>query len=483
MNFSFRILIAILVTPLFSTPLFAPIDRAKIRSLISDKPNLIPVAIIGGGPTGLSAAIPLARSGYQTVVFQGAKPGGELADAQIVENWPAVPKMSGASAMGILERQAREFGTQLVPLVVENVEVTSWPYKISLNNGTHVYALTIIIATGSTQRMLGVEGEQRYWGKGVFSCGLCDGHYARGKRAVIVGGGDIAIQRALQLLPESQHVTLIVPGTDMTAHESMQEKIKGQPTISVIYSKEIKEIVGDENEITSVLLKDTTTDETSSLPTSCVFLSTGLTPNTELFKNKISIDDNGCIMLKQCTKSQNTEIEGIMAAGTVSDNLYRQIATISGEGTKAGMDALAWLSKWGFDSTLRPLLNQNKYIPPIIPHPLIKHITTLRELKSALKDQKPILLEIYSPGCPSCRKMEGPLTSLAEQYKTGITIYKIDKDKLYSPIELYNINLIPAFLLLKNGKEIARLEGESNLTQLRELIRRGLEKLQVPRTS
>lgn len=483
MNFSFRILITILGTTLFSAPLFAPIDIAQIPSLVADKPNLIPVAIIGGGPTGLAAAIPLARSGYQTVVFQGAKPGGELADAQIVENWPGVAKMSGAAAMAKLEEQAREFGTQLVPLVVDSVEITSWPYKISLNNGTHVYALTVIIATGSTQRMLGVEGEKTYWGKGVFSCGLCDGHYARGKHASIVGGGDIAIQRALQLLPEAEHITLVVPGQRMSAHKSMQEKIKGQPTISVLYSKEVQEIVGDENGITNLLLKDTATGETTSLSTSCVFLSTGLTPNTELFKDKLSIDADGCLMLKNCSQSQNTSIEGIMAAGTVSDPIYRQIASITGEGTKAGMDALSWLSKWGFDSTLRPLLTQNKYIPPRIPHPLIKHIATMRELKSALKDQKPILLEFYSPGCPSCRKMEGPLTSLAEQYKTALTVYKIDKDKLYSPIELYDINLIPAFLLMKNGKEITRLEGESTLTQLRERITKGLEGLQVPQKS
>lgn len=461
-----------------SSALFAPIDPAKIPSLIADKKPLIAVAIIGGGPTGLAAALPPARSGYTPVVFQGPKPGGELREAQVVENWPGLCKQSGASCMDKLEAQAVGFGAQIVPLVVDELDVSTWPYKLSLNNGTHVYALTVIIATGSTQRMLGVEGEQTYWGKGLFSCGLCDGSYARGKDAVIIGGGDIAIQRALQLLPEACHITLIIPGPRMSAHETMQEKIKDQPSISLIFNKEVKEIVGTDKGITHVMLYDTVTKETSPFSTSCVFLSTGLTPNTELFKGKITLAQDGCVSLKD-TRSQETALEGIMAAGTVSDPTYRQIAAITGDGTKAGMDALSWLSKWGFDSQLRGLLSPNSYIPPKIPHPLIKHIATLREFRHALRDQKPVLLEFYSPECPSCRKMEGPLTTVTEEHKNRINVYKIDKDKLYSLIEQFDINLIPAFLLMKNGKEITRLEGESNLAELSERVRKGLQE-QVP---
>ncbi len=465
----------ILVSFLGYSTLFAPIDSSEIPASISHKIPLVAVAIIGGGPTGLAAALPPARSGYQPVVFQGPKPGGELAEAQVVENWPGLEKLSGAAAMEKLEHQAREFGTLIVPLMVDDLDVTSWPYKLTLNNGTHVYALTVIIATGSTQAMLGIEGEQTYWGKGLFSCGLCDGSYARGKDAVIIGGGDIAIQRALQLLPEARHSTLIVPGPRMTAHESMQEKIKGLEAISLLYNKEVKEIVGDEKGITHIMLYDTVTHETSPFPTSCIFLSTGLTPNIELFKGKIDITKDGCVTLKECSRSQNTALEGIMAAGTVSDPTYRQIATIAGDGTKAGMDALSWLSKWGFDSTLRPLLSSNTYTPPVIPHPSIKYITTLSEFGRVLMEPKPVLLEFYAPGCPSCRKMEGPLTTITENYKEALNVYKIDKDKLYSLIELYDINLIPAFLLIKNGKEVSRIEGESNLASLSDQVKKGLE--------
>ena len=270
---------------------------------------------------------------------------------------------------------------------------------------------------------------------------------------MIIGGGDIAIQRALQLLPEALHSTLIVPGPHMTAHESMQEKIKGLRSVSVLYNKEVKEIVGDEKGITDIMLYDRVTHETSPFATSCVFLSTGLTPNIELFKGKIDITKEGCVTLKECSRSQNIALEGIMAAGTVSDPTYRQIAAIIGDGTKAGMDALSWLSKWGFDSTLRPLLSLHPYIPPVIPHPAIKHITTLDEFRRTLEEPKPALFEFYAPGCPSCRKMERSSSKVTEDYKADLNVYKIDKDKLYSLIEFYDINLIPAFLLMRNGKE------------------------------
>jgi len=465
-----------------STLLYAPIDIEKIPSLIAHKENLIPVAIIGGGPSGIAASINPARSGFQTVIFQGPKPGGELRDAQLIENWPGFGKMSGAEAMDKFEAQAREFGVQIVPLVVDDLNITSWPYKLTLNNGTSVHALTVIIATGSTQRMLGIEGETTYWGKGLFSCGLCDGSYSRGKNAVVIGGGDIAIQRALQLLPEALQITIMVPGSRMSAHETMQEKIKKQPSITIKYNKEVKEIVGNDKGVTHIMVYDTQTHETSAFPTCCVFLSTGLTPNTELIQGKIPIAKDGCISLQECARNQHTIIEGIMAAGTVSDAQYRQISAIVGDGTKAGMDALNLLSKWGFDSTLRPLLSsEHTYRPPTIPHPLIKHIASLEEFKKVLNKTKPILVEFYSPSCPSCRKMEGPLTTATEEFKHMLDVYKIDKDQLYSLIEQYDINLIPAFLLMKNGKEVARLEGsDSNLTLLLEKIKKGLGASQAP---
>ena len=163
-----------------------------------------------------------------------------------------------------------------------------------------------------------------------------------------------------------------------------------------------------------------------------------------------------------------------MAAGTVSDPTYRQIATIRAS-NKAGMDALSWLSKWGFDSTLRPLLSSNPYTPPFIPHPSIKHITAYGNLGVYLWNQSRCFLNFMHPDALPAEKWECFFTTITENYKTALNVYKIDKDKLYSLIELYDINFIPAFLLMKNGKEVSRLEGESNLTSLSDQVKKGLK--------
>ena len=287
----------------------ATIDTEKVPALLKDKTNIIPVAIIGSGPAGLSAAIPPARSGYHTVVFQGPKPLGELSEAYAVENWPAVPKASGELTMQRLEDQVRQFGVHLVPLLVSNVDFSTWPYKLSLNDGTSVYALTVICATGSTQQKLGIEGESTYWGKGLFSCGLCDGSYAQDKDTVVIGSGDIAIQRVLQLAPVAHKVTLIARGAALKAHQTMQHKIENLSNVSVLYNKELKEILGTETNITHVVLYDSVTKENLHYPTTSVFLSTGLTPNTELFKGILPQEANGCIALVKNSRSQQTPIE------------------------------------------------------------------------------------------------------------------------------------------------------------------------------
>jgi len=482
----------ILVLSIWSTALFAPANTEKkpellekIPELLKDKQNIIPVAIIGGGPAGLSAAMNPARSGYHTVVFQGPKPGGELNDSEMVENWPAIERQSGAEVMRKLEKQVSEFGAHLVPLVIDDIDFKQWPFKIKLNNGTTAYALTVIICTGSTQRKLGIEGEHTYWGKGLFSCGLCDGSFTKDKSTVIIGGGDIAVQRALQLFRDAKDITMIVPGPHMTAHQSMQDKLKDIDTISFLYNKEIKEIAGTEKDITHVVVYDTVTKETSTVPTTSVFLSTELTPNTELFHGKLPIDKNGCIKLKN-SKCQQTSVEGVMAAGTVSDPTYRQVAAINGDGTKAGMDALTFLSQWEFDGQHRTLASTHLYIPPTIPHPLIKKLATMVEFNRLLQERKPLLLEVYSPSCPSCKKMDGPLSAIMEEHKDTLTVYKLDKDidSLYGIIEKYNVDLIPALLLFRDGQKIDTIAGEKNLTELQEFVKNGLKKkMQAPQTS
>lgn len=438
--------------------------------LLEGKDNLIPVAIIGGGPAGLAAAIPSARGGYFTVVFQGPKPLGELMDALIVENWPGMKKTTGMSSMLKLERQVGSFGAALVPLEVVKADFSQWPFPLTLSDGTLTHALTVIIATGASQKKLGIKGEDIYWGKGLFSCGMCDATFTRDKDTVVIGGGDIAIQRALQLAPKAKTITFIVSGPRMTAHESMQQKLKGLDTIKMIFNKEVTAIEGNGTTISHIELIDTKTQKTSKLHTQSVFLSTSLTPNTDLFKNQLPFDAAGCIKLKE-GRTQETEIEGVLAAGTVADPRYRQVAVIMGDGTKAAMDAARLLSKWGFDGPLRNKINQHLYKPTAQQHVDIQDLQRITEFRKAIMRGKlPVLVEFYSPTCPTCRKMEAPLSFLAQQFRELIKILKVNTNKFQPLVDQQNINILPAFVLFMNGKEINRKEGEATKEELSKFV-------------
>lgn len=459
---------------------YAPIDPKQIPELLKNKDPFIHVAIIGSGPTGYAAGIPPARAGYRTVIFQGPKPGGELMDSAIVENWPGVPKDSGAASMAKLEKQVVQFGALLDPSTITDVDFSSWPYKLTTNNGTIVYALTIIIATGATQKKLGIENEDLYWGRGLFSCGICDASFTKNKDTVIIGGGDIAIQRALQVGSHAKTITIIVPDSRLTATESMQKKLRCLKKATILYNKKVTKIVGNDEGITHIELEDTDTGATSLFSAQSIFLSTSLTPTTELFKNKLEFDQYGCIKLKE-SRTQETAIVGVLAAGTVADPRYRQIATIIGDATKAAIDALRLLSQWGFDGAHKELIQDRLYKPvPLVP---IKHIRSIPEFLSTIAHEvDPVLVEFYSPLCSHCKNMESRISAASEKFKNELKVYKVNKDKLFKLLNMHKIEMIPAFIMFKHGKEITRLEGEISQEDLFDFVRNGLNKPEFDET-
>lgn len=466
MNKKINLVLLAISAQLLHTQLEARIEQTQIKKLLSGKENLAYAVIIGSGPAGYAASIPLSRAGYQPIIFQGPKPGGELMDAAVVENWPAVTKESGAANMNKLEKQAVQFGALLDSASITDIDFTTWPYKLTTNADSTVYALTVIIATGASQKKLGIENEDIYWGQGLFSCGICDAAFTQDRDAVVIGGGDIAIQRALQIAPRAKSVTLVIPGNRLTATESMQKKIRPLNHVHVLRNKVVKKLEGDGTNITHIELEDLVTGEKSQLATQAIFLSTGLTPNAELFKNKLELDGHGCIKLKD-GRTQETAIECVMAAGTVSESelRYRQVATVIGEGTKAGIDALRNLAERGFDGPLKDTLKGRVYKPaPLAPIQQIRSIPEL--LKIIKREQGPIIIEFYSPLCSHCKKMEAPFSALAQKFQDKLKAYKVNKDKLFKTIRMHQIQMIPAFIIFQGGKEIARYEGETSQNSL-----------------
>ncbi len=454
----------------YCASLYAPrLDEAKIKQLLEGKKNIAHQVVIGAGPAGLAAAIPCARSGYHTVIFQGPKPGGELMDSQTVENWPGVPATSGALSMHKLEKQVMGFGAHIAPQTVTEVDLSTWPIKVTLDDGSYVNALTVTIATGASQKMLGIKGEDEYFGNGLFSCGICDGSYTTGKDTIVIGGADIAMQRVLQLAPKARSVTLIVASECPTATKSLLKKVNDLKNVKILTNKMVTAICGNGESITHIELIDTVTREKSTLKTSSVFLSTGMTPNTDLIKNKLECDDAGCIKLKD--RTQETAIEGVFACGTCADCRYRQVAVVIGDGTKAGLDTLRILSRWGFDGPLRKKTLDRLYKPTTIQSPAIQLIKTVKEFKRAIRNASlPVLVEFYSPSCPSCRKMEAPLSNVAERFKEVLKVLKVNNDKLSELGKDHDIDIIPAFIIYLNGRPENRMEGEMTLDELSTFI-------------
>lgn len=212
---------------------------------IHHKTNIIPIAVVGGGPAGLSSAFYGAREKYHTVLFQGPHLGGQLMETKDVENWPGITKDQGSHIIKRLEKQAQDAGAIIVPEMIVDADLSSWPFKLTTQKETIVYALSLIIASGAQPKKLGIKGEETYWGKGVANCTLCDAPFTKGQDVYVVGGGDSAIEFALNLVPFAQSITLLVRGADLDASPRMKKRLVAHPSIKAEYNTEITQVLGD----------------------------------------------------------------------------------------------------------------------------------------------------------------------------------------------------------------------------------------------
>ena len=322
----------------------APYKELDITQALA-KENVIPVAILGGGPAGLTAAMYATRARIHTVVFTGPVPGGQLTNTTQVENWPGIEKMQGYEIMDILHKQVQDFGAVIIEDTVTKVDFKEWPFVLTTESGQTAYALTVVIATGSAPRQLGVPGELEYWGRGVTPCALCDCAFFKGKDVVVVGGGDSAVEEALQLASYAKTVTVLVRKNRMRAAKRMQEKLDDYTNVSIAYNKQVIEVVGDGNAVTGLKIRDFETDEESLLNAQGLFLAIGHNPNTRLFSDYLAIDNAGYVELEG--RSQATSVHGVFAAGDVEDSKFRQAVVASASGCKAGLEAVEWLRDIG----------------------------------------------------------------------------------------------------------------------------------------
>ncbi|TVQ99319.1 MAG: thioredoxin-disulfide reductase [Deltaproteobacteria bacterium] len=311
------------------------------------QPNHTHVAILGSGAAGLTAAIYASRARLEPVVFHGHQPGGQLTITTDVENFPGFEHgIMGPELMQVMTRQAERFGTRMVQAYVSRVELESSPKVLHLDDGSTWTADTVIVGTGASARLLGLESESHLMGYGVSACATCDGFFFTDKKIVVVGGGDSAMEEATFLAKFASEVTIIHRRDSFRASQIMQERALNHPKIKVVWNKEVTEVLGDrEAGVTAVRLRDTVTSEVSDFPTEGLFLAIGHVPNTGFLGDTLEKDESGYLVVEPGTT--RTRIPGVFAAGDVADKKYRQAITAAGTGCMAALDAEHWLTEHG----------------------------------------------------------------------------------------------------------------------------------------
>lgn len=299
------------------------------------------VIIIGAGPAGYTAGIYSSRARHDTLILSGILPGGQLVNTTDVENYPGFENgIMGPDLMIKFRKQTERMGTTIIDDEVVKVDFSRKPFKVSTSS-KEFEAKAVIICTGANPRKLGLEGETTYAGKGVSYCATCDGPFFRNQDLIVAGGGDSAVEEATFLTKFASAVHLVHRRDELRASKIMQERAFADKKIKFHWNKTIEEIIGN-GKVHKVVLKDIKTDEKSTLDVGGVFVAIGHEPNTKLFVDKIELDEQGYIVVKENTK---TNVEGVFAAGDVHDHRYRQAITAAGMGCMAAIDVDKYLSE------------------------------------------------------------------------------------------------------------------------------------------
>ncbi len=298
--------------------------------------------IIGTGPGGLTAAIYLARAGLKPLVIEGPEPGGQLTTTTEVENFPGFPEgIMGPELMDNMRKQAERFGAEFRTGWVNEADLSKRPFTLSVEGMGDIQAETVIVSTGASAKYLGIPGEKENVGRGVSTCATCDGFFFRGKKIIVIGGGDSAMEEANFLTRFASEVVLVNRRTELRASKIMQERARANEKISWKLNRTPLEVIAGERGVTGLKVRNNDTGEDEIIETDGIFVAIGHTPNTKFLNGQLTTDEHGYLLVKPGTTETN--IPGVFACGDVQDSRYRQAISAAGTGCMAALDCERFL--------------------------------------------------------------------------------------------------------------------------------------------
>lgn len=302
------------------------------------------VLIIGSGPAGYTAAVYSARAMLEPLLVQGQQPGGQLTITTEVENWPGDTEVQGPDLMVRMEEHARAMGAEIISDYISSLDLSARPFTAKADSGMTYTADAVILATGAQAKWLGLPSEEKFKGFGVSACATCDGFFYRGKEVVVIGGGNTAVEEALFLTNFASKVTLIHRRDSLRAEKILQDRLFKHPKIEVLWHHEVAEVLGSETPlgVEAVRARDVRTGETTDIPCAGFFVAIGHAPASELVRDQLELHSGGYVRVEP--GSTRTSVEGVFAAGDLTDHIYRQAITSAGMGCMAALDAERWLA-------------------------------------------------------------------------------------------------------------------------------------------
>jgi len=476
-NTKFLVLLAILSTFMGAYGFFSLFHRPKpnLQKALQKK-DLVPVLVIGSGPAGLSAAMYTARAKLPTIVLAGDQPGGTLADIREIENWPGKKKTSGEEAIDDLEGQAQHFGATILNDSATDIDLSSWPFVVKTRDGKTFNVMSLILATGRIAKKLNVPGVEEFWGHGVGVCTICDAPFHKGQEVAVVGGGDTAGDRALQLAAFANKVYMVVKDHELDASGYVQDYLKKNKKIEILYNTELVSVQGDNDAVTGAKIFNNKTGKTKKLPIKGLYFAIGWHPNSDLVQKSLKLTNGNFIWVDGQT--QQTSEPGVFATGDVAtDPRYGKAGVATGSGVKGGLDAIKFLQSIGFNPATAEKYKDICYKPTKEDLIELETVNNLSQLNTLLQTAKtPVIVDFYTDYCPTCKALMPHLKTLAAQYTDKITIIKVDYDNAQSIVQHFNIPSVPYFATFKDGKLFKKTKKVGTKQDLENLITELLKK-------